>query len=328
MTLSETHKLPNSYCGKRVLVTGATGFVGSHLLATLKVSGAEVTVVTRKAFYSSHVHRVSVGNIVDKNFIQQVIHECTPNIIFHLAGARDRTLDRDAFDHSMEVNLTGTLNLLFASIDAPRLERIVILGTGEEYGRNPAPFLEIMRESPISAYSFSKQCATHLSQLMHASFGVPVVILRPAVVYGPSQQSDMFLPALIQTLLRGEAFPMTQGDQTRDYIYVVDLVDALLLAGTRLNVDGEVINIASGRAIKIKQLVDCVEALLGGVQLAKRGALNYRTGESMDYWLDITKARQLLDWFPRTSLMEGLQQTITHFKSIVETGPELDRKHA
>ena len=323
-----SENMASTYCGIRVLVTGVTGFVGQHLLNSLVLAGAEVSVVTRSMCSTPLVMREFVGNISDKEFMRQVIQECTPKFIFHLAGVRERMLDRATFDHSIEANLTGTLNLLFASIDAAQLEQIVVLGTGEEYGHNPAPFVETMRESPISAYSFSKQCATHLSQLMHASFGVPVVVLRPSVVYGPLQQSDMFLPALIQSLLRGESFPMTHGEQTRDYIYVTDLVEALLQAGMRSNLGGEIINIASGQPIKIRQLVDCVEAIMGGAQLAQRGALDYRIGESMDYSLDITKAHQLINWFPRTSLKDGLQHTINHFKSIVEATPELDRKHA
>lgn len=310
MTLSEINNVGASYRGKRVLVTGAAGFVGHHLLDALSVLAADVAIVTREEYCSSKAQRVFVGDMRDQSFVRQAIQDWAPNFIFHLAGVRDRVLTREAFGHAIEANLIGSLNLLFATLDIPSLERIVLLGTAEEYGGNDAPFVESMREAPISAYSFSKQCATHLSQLLHSSCGLPVVILRPSVAYGPAQRGDMFLSALIQTLLRGEEFPMTRGEQTRDYVYVLDLVDALLRAGYRSGVEGEIINIGSGEPVQIAQLVDRVEGLLGCAGLVRRGALKYRTGEPMAYWLDISKAKQLLGWTPRTSLDDGLKSTV------------------
>jgi nucleoside-diphosphate-sugar epimerase len=299
-----------TYCGKRVLVTGAAGFIGRHLLDALGSLEAEVAIVAREGCYSLKSQRTFVGDMRDQDFVRQTIQDWMPSFIFHLAGVRERVLTREAFSLAIEVNLIGALNLFFAALDVPSLKRIVILGTAEEYGGNETPFAESMREAPISAYSFSKQCATHLSQLMHCSFGLPVVILRPSVAYGPAQRDDMFLSALIQTLLRGEEFPMTPGEQTRDYVYVLDLVDALLRAGYSPDVEGEIINIGSGEPIQIAQLVDRVEGLLGCAGLVRRGALQYRTGEPMEYWLDISKAKQLLGWMPQTSLDDGLRSTV------------------
>ncbi|MFA5824714.1 MAG: NAD-dependent epimerase/dehydratase family protein [Gallionellaceae bacterium] len=310
MTSLEISYVGAVYHGKRVLITGATGFIGQHLLDAFGGLAAEVAVVARGEYASSKAQRVFVGDMRDQVFVRQTIRDFTPHYIFHLAGARDRVLTREAFGQAIEANLMGALNLFFAALDVPSLERIVILGTAEEYGGNKAPFVESMREAPISAYSFSKQCATHLTQLMHCSFGLPVVILRPSVAYGPAQRDDMFLSALIQTLLRGEEFSMTLGEQTRDYVYVSDLVDALLRAGYCPDVEGEVINIGSGKPIQIARLVDRVEGLLGCAGLVRRGALEYRTGEPMEYWLDISKAKQLLGWMPKTSLDDGLRSTV------------------
>ncbi len=303
-----------TYRGKRVLVTGATGFIGGHLLDALGASAADVAIVTRDESCASNVQRVFVGDMRDQNFVRQVIQNWSPNIVFHLAGVRDRILTREAFGHALDANLMGTLNLLFATLNIPSLERIVILGTAEEYGGNHAPFVESMRESPISAYSFSKQCATHLSQLMHCSFGLPVVILRPSIAYGPAQRNDMFLPALIQALLQGKEFPMTLGEQTRDYVYVADLVDALLRAGYRTGIEGEVVNIGSGEPTQIAQLVSRVEHILGSADMVRRGALAYRIGEPMAYWLDISKAKRLLEWTPQTSLDDGLRSTVEWYQ--------------
>lgn len=303
-----------AYRGKRVLVTGATGFLGGHLLNALGAFAADVAIVARDETCSSETKQLFVGDMRDQDFVRQAIQTWSPNIVFHLAGVRDRILTREAFVHALDTNLTGTLNLLFATLNAPSLERIVILGTAEEYGGNRAPFVESMRESPISAYSFSKQCTTHLSQLMHCSFGLPVVGIRPSIAYGPAQCNDMFLPALIQALLQGKEFPMTHGEQTRDYVYVADVVDALLRAGYRTGIEGEVINIGSGEPTQIAALVSRVEQILGCADRVQRGALAYRIGEPMAYWLDISKAKRLLDWTPRTVLDDGLRRTIAWYQ--------------
>jgi UDP-glucose 4-epimerase len=317
MMTSDVDAPSNAYRGKRVLVSGATGFVGQHLLRALAVVSAEVAVLTRGPGLLSNAQRTFVGNLSDRDFVRAAVHEWAPQVIFHLASARERNLTRDAFDTTIEANLLGTLNLLYATHGQAQLERVVVLGTGEEYGRNSAPFDESMREAPISAYSFSKQCATQLSQLMYSSFGLPVVVLRPSVAYGPGQNSDMFLPALIESLLRGEEFNMTLGEQTRDYVYVGDLVDALLRSGTCAKLDGEIINIGSGQATQIAQLVRRVEAQLGCHGLVRRGALPYRTGEPMEYLLDVSKARQLLLWVPQTSLDDGLRRTINWYQEML-----------
>jgi UDP-glucose 4-epimerase len=314
MTEASVQTARDGYRGKRVLVTGATGFVGGHLLRALSDAGAAVAVLTRGDAAMPVPARVFTGQLADRDFVRLALQVWQPQVVFHVAGARERSLSREAFDKTIEANLVGTLNLLYGAVGLAGLERIVVLGTGEEYGRSRAPFGETLREEPVSAYSFSKQCATQLSQLMHRSFGLPVTVLRPAVAYGPGQQSDMFLPALIQTLLLGEEFNMTAGEQTRDYVYIDDLVEALLLAGTGALIDGEIINVGGGQAVRIAELVERVEAQLDCKGLVRRGALPYRTGEAMEYELDVSKARALLGWAPRTSLDEGLRRTVAWYR--------------
>lgn len=314
MNLINNGKDDDAYRGRRILVTGATGFIGRHLLEALGASGADVAVIVRDAGCAASTARKYVGDVHDASFIKNVMQDWLPNVVFHAAGARARVLGRDAFTETLETNLFGSLNLLFAANEVPSLERVVVLGTAEEYGNNTAPFNEMMRESPISAYSFSKQCASHLAQLMYRSFGLPVVVLRPSVVYGPAQCSDMFVPALIQSLLRGQAFDMTPGEQTRDFVFVEDLVDALLRAGYCKGIDGEIINVGSGEPVVISRLVEHVENFVGCTGLVRRGALNYRIGEPMEYWLDISKAKNMLDWVPQTSLVNGLARTVGWYR--------------
>jgi nucleoside-diphosphate-sugar epimerase len=303
----------SAYSGKRVLLTGADGFIGKHLSAGLREQGARVGHVVRKSASPENSVESFIGDICDQDFLPGVIDSWQPQIIFHLAASKVRAQTPDAFRETLNVNLMGTLGLLMASSRSKSLTNIVLLGTGEEYGKNLTPFKEGSREAPVSAYSLSKLSATHLAQMMARS-GLPVCVLRPSVAYGPGQQDDMFIPALIRTLLRGEKFPMTKGAQTRDFLFIADLVQALLLAGVATNVAGEVINIGSGDEVCIAKLVDSIEELTGAHGHALRGLLDYRQGEAMHYQLDISKARHMLGWKPEIALEEGLARTVQWYR--------------
>lgn len=309
--------LREAYHGQKVFITGANGFIGKYLVDKLAQFDCEIAVIARKNTKLSDQVRVFSGSIENKDFVDQAICEFAPNIVFHLAAARDRILTQEAFNNTIQVNVIGTLNVLFACTKLQDLKRVVVLGTAEEYGTNKAPFTETMREMAVSAYSFSKQSATHLSQLMHSSFGLPTVVVRPSIAYGPGQKNDMFLPALIQSLVKGESFPMTLGEQTRDYIFIEDVIAALVKTGcaflndkTSHKINGEIINIGSGQPIRIADLVKQVETLLQVNGLVKLGAIQYRKAEQMNYWLDVSKAKKLLNWGTETSLEDGLTQTI------------------
>lgn len=300
------------YEKKRVLITGATGFIGTHLLRELKSAGAEIGIISRNS--TSSCDYVFIGSLDDKKFVSKALSKFKPEVIFHLAAERERALTYEAFSIAIKTNLNGTLNLLFAALSLKNLSRVVILGTAEEYGDNEAPFHEDMRESSVSAYSFSKQSSTHLAQLMYKSFQLPTVVIRPSLVYGPGQNSDMFLPALIESLINNKIFPMTLGEQTRDYIFVGDVVEALLKSGHSTGIEGEILNVGSGTPIQINLLVKQVENILNVKNLALVGAVPYRTKEQMNYWLDVSKAKKLLNWSSKTSIEDGLKQTIAWYR--------------
>src|SRR3546814_5394409 len=125
--------------------------------------------------------KIFIGDIRDQEFLSSVMRSWRPNILFHLAATKERSLTQSAFERSIDVNLVGTLRLLFQAAEIGTLENIIILGTGEEYGKNEQPFQEGMREQSVSAYSHSKQSVTQLDQLMARTMGLPVCVLPPTV---------------------------------------------------------------------------------------------------------------------------------------------------
>ncbi len=301
--------------GARVLLTGGSGFLGLHLARAVQGLGAQVTLLQRRASPAQgDLHQV-LGDLRDGDFVRRAVQETAPHVVFHLAASRARSHTQGAFAETIDSNVTGTLNVLTACQDLPALRRIVVLGTGEEYGAGAVPFVETQREAPVSAYSLSKLAATHLAQMMAHNAGLPAVILRPSVAYGPAQGDDMFLPALIRALIAGRRFAMTAGAQTRDFIYIDDLVSALLLAGQSALPVGEVINIGAGQATQLGDMVAMIEAMIPAQGLVDRGAVPYRKGEAMAYHLSIEKAARLLHWVPRTPLAEGLARTIAWYRA-------------
>lgn len=314
MKMEDSGYLASVYRNRRVLITGASGFIGQHLASRLTEISADYAVIVRDSSTAIRFGgRTFNGDVRDRRFLGNVFSVWRPQVVFHLAGSRNRGLSAQAFEEAIDVNLIGTLRLLFGALECGVVENIVLMGTGEEYGRGTVPFQESAREEPVSAYSHSKHSATGLAQLMARSMGMPVRILRPSVAYGPGQHSDIFLPALINSLLSIQPFSMSNGLQTRDYIYIDDVVDALLLAGICPGSQGEIINIGSGEAVQINELVGKVESILGTTGLVRRGALPYRTGEIMDYSFDVSKAESVLGWSAKTSLTEGLIETVNWY---------------
>ena len=308
---------PFDYNGKSVLITGAKGFIGTHLTTSLLKQGACVAVLDQKKT-NSHERDYDevVGDLRDSLFVERCIQEIKPEVIFHLAAYKERGMLIESFADAVSINVAGSLNLFTMAQRHGSLKSLVVMGTTDEYGSNKAPFSEGMRETPISAYSYSKLCVTHLCQVMHTLYKLPCVVLRPTVVYGPGQALDMFLPALIQTLIDGEMFPMTEGAQTRDFLYITDLINAMLVAGLSKKVGGQIINIGSGSSLSIAKMAYMIESLLGRNGLVQCGAVPYRSEEIMDYRVNLDKASCLLGWKAKVDYTVGLKQTISYYREI------------
>jgi len=298
----------------QILVTGGSGFIGHHLINALSDDPeTRISVISRKDIHLPSGISLYKGDLRDPIFVNECIMKCKPSTIFHLAANKERSPLFSAFSRGLEDNLISSLNVFEAASKLEGLNSIVVLGTAEEYGNNNCPFVEDMREFPVSAYSFSKVCVTKLCEVVHFLYRMPVVIMRPSLAYGPGQSTDMFLPALIKSLIGNKAFPMTAGEQTRDFIYVSDLVDAIIKAAQSEKLIGSVTNVGSGSSVKLKDVALKVEQMLGRSGVVQLGALKYRQGEIMEYVVDNSKIKELLGWFPKVSLEEGLMHTINSF---------------
>ena len=314
-----------------VLLTGASGFLGSHLVRRLLAEEREVhalarpeSAFTRLADVSSRVTRWC-GDITDAVAVARACRESRAEVVFHCAGdtsARKFAGDWSAVDRAMRVNLHGTLAMLQgASQHGSRVATLVRIGGLEEYGTAPTPWSEAMREEPSSPYSASQVAATYACQALQPQLPFAVVTLRPALIYGPGQSTDFLIPALITALLRGERFAMTDGRQHRDLLYVDDFVEAALRAGANDNLRGAVINISSGWEWQVVKVVHQIAALLDAEVLLDIGARPPRAGELQHLVARNELAAELLDWRPTVGLDEGLRRTVAWYRAPLQDHP-------
>jgi len=299
---------------KKVLVTGANGFIGRSLVPALIARNARVATMDVAPLEGGDGREITAyhGDMEDRAFVEDCIGRCRPDVVFHLAAFKERSSAMADFYKAAGVNILGSLNLFSALNVEGNVSSVVVLGTAEEYGRNDSPFREGMRERPVTAYSYSKLCLTNLCEILYSLHGLPVVVLRPTLAYGPGQDTGMFLPSLIESLIQDRPFIMTAGEQTRDYVYITDLVDAMIKA-SQIPAPGEIINIGSGTPVRLLDLVGMVERFLDKKGLVKVGGRDYRPDEIMDYYVDTSKAKRLLRWEPKVSLDEGVELTIRSF---------------
>lgn len=303
-----------SYKNKRILVTGATGFIGNHLVKFLLAHGADVHALVRSENSKIRFVTQHVCDLKNDEQVKKSVAISRPQIVFHLAAYKQRDSKMTSIKEAIDTNVIGSLNLFEALSNMDHhLEKVVVVGTAEEYGNNKTPYIEGLREAPITAYSYSKLCVTNLCEMLYKSYNFPVVLVRPSVAYGPGQESDMFLPALIQSVIMNKPFKMTTGEQKRDFIYIEDLVRALIAVGNSSDCIGEMINIGSGIGYKIRDIALKVERLLHKQGIIQLGALEYRNNEIMDYAVDINKSHMLLNWQPEYSIEEGLKKTIEYY---------------
>jgi len=302
-----------------VLITGASGFIGSHLTRRLVSEGARVTALvfpdcprTRLSDIEGKI-RIFPVDIRDGAALMKVTEEIKPRKIFHLAGITSVDRSPSKLDLSFAVNLGGTLNMLRA-LDRLEYDALVCTCTAEAYGKNRPPFREEMALDPLSPYSLSKAAATLACKTWANTYQARVTVLRLFLVYGPDQEEDRFLPQLIKSGLTRQPLRMTPGEQTREYTYIDDVIESFLLAAEKGRRRGEVINIGTGRDISLRELVAMVESNLGRPVSRKGEPLPYRKNEIWRIIGDHSRAAEELKWQAVTDLESGLAKTIDWYR--------------
>jgi nucleoside-diphosphate-sugar epimerase len=305
--------------GKRVLVTGATGFVGQHILAQGLALGVELHALSRAEQHSDDV-RWWQGDLLDADAIKRTLSQVRPDGIVHLAAsgvAYGATCNREV----TRVNLEGFAVLLDAVRDTGICPHVASAGSGFEYAPQNRPLREDDPIAPSSVYGVSKAAATQLARLYATSF--PITVLRLFSLYGPGEQEPRVAPYVIAQTRRGLPVELTPGEQVRDYTYVKDAAEGFwhALASTPTAPAYRVWNLASGVSVTLRSFLEILGQLLHERGLnpdLRFGARPYRPDELMTYAADIGELRTRLAWAPSTSLAAGLSEMVEqHWAHVV-----------
>ncbi len=307
--------------GERALVTGAAGFIGSHLVERLVREGCTVRAFVHYNALNNWAHlqalprdvrdnvEVVPGDLADAFMVDRAVQGSS--VVFHLGALIGIPYSYLAPAAYVSTNVVGTLNVLEAC-RRHDVRRLLHTSTSEVYGT--AQYVPIDERHPVvgqSPYSATKIAADQLAESFWRSFATPIVIVRPFNTYGPRQSARAVIPTIITQALSGGDLKLGSTDTVRDLTYVDDTVAGFLAASRATHVEGETINLGTGEAVTIAALVSRVETILGRPLQLVRDAARVRPAASEVGRLvsDNTKARQLLSWTPSITLDEGLKRT-------------------
>ena len=308
--------------GKKALVTGAGGFIGSHLTERLVELGAKVRAFTR---YNSRNDvgfiklipieikkeiDVQFGDIRELETIHKIMKDI--DIVFNLAASVGIPYSYVNPQEVVDINIIGTLNVLTAAKEAS-VERFIQTSTSEVYGTaRYVPIDEEHPKQPQSPYSASKIAADAIALSFYSSFDLPVALIRPFNTYGPRQSDRAVIPSIISQAMTSDKIIIGNTTPTRDFTYVADTVNGFIKMAESENAIGKEINIGSGREISIADLIKKIVFLVGRDTKIEYDSERVRPPKSEVERLcaNNSKAREILGWEPMVSLTDGLKKTI------------------
>jgi NAD dependent epimerase/dehydratase len=306
--------------GKRVLVTGAGGFIGSHLAECLVELGATVRAFTHYNALGSYgwldtsplasQMEIVAGDITDRDSVDAAVKDSA--VVFHLAALIAIPYSYRVPTAYARTNVEGSINALTAAREHG-VECFLQTSTSETYGT--ARRVPIDEEHPLhgqSPYAASKIGADKMAEAFHASFNVPVVVVRPFNTFGPRQSARAVIPTIITQCLTGSVVKLGNLHTTRDLNFVANTVDGFVAAAETPAAVGQIFNFGSGREISIGDLAQLIAGRIGkNIQIEPQSERLRPRGSEVERLLaDSRRAREILGWTPRVSLEEGLDRTI------------------
>lgn len=297
---------------KRILITGSTGFLGRHLANHLIAKGKDQIILT-----AAHedkklgVHKLDLTEISD---LSKFIVKVRPDVIIHTAALVNLSRDFNTGIRCFEINAIGTYNLLEALRNYPP-KLFVFTSTEEVYGQGKIPYDENQVPDPPSPYAVSKIAAEQLCRLSAYELNFKLIIFRIGTMYGPFQK-NRFIPNIIVNALNNKNIALNSGSKKRDYIYIKDAVEAITkVLSHKLTDKIKVINIGGGITYSLKDIVDRIIKKTESHSKIILGKLPDRIQEADEWLLDLRLAKKILNWQPKTSLDQGLMDTINFYRN-------------
>jgi UDP-glucose 4-epimerase len=293
--------------GRKVLVTGASGFLGSHLTRRLLEQRVEVHAVSRRQRTTDSTSpRWWQADTADVAVARDLIGTVRPDLIYHFAGLSTAVPDLELVLPTLNSLLVSTVNILTAATETSRCRVVLAASLTEPQAGDAHPM-------PGSPYAAAKWASGGYARMFHQLYQLPVVMVRPFMTYGPGQDHRKIIPYLVLSLLRGEAPKLSSGYQQFDWIYIDDVVRGLLAAGDAPSVEGCTIDLGSGTLASVRTVAQKLTELMQPRSKPIFGALPDRPLERTRV-ADIAYAYAKLDWQPEISLDTGLTRTVAWYR--------------
>jgi nucleoside-diphosphate-sugar epimerase len=299
--------MPALGSGEKVLVTGGRGFLGSHLCRRLLNCGSEVHATSRHPQSKQHTQvKWWQADLEDISLVRDLLRKIKPDVIYHLAGSVGASPSLDLVLPTFHSLLLSTVNLLTAVAEAG-CRRLILTGSLTE------PHIAKSEPVPGSPYAASKWAANAYARMFHDLFATPCVIVRPFMTYGPGQDPRKIIPAVILSFLKGEAPRLSSGRWEADWVYVDDVIEGLLKVAVAPQIDGDTIDLGSGKLVSVHAIVEQLTAIVGDGLKPLFGALPDRPFEQVRV-ADIVGTYEKLGWKASISLEAGLKQTAEWYR--------------
>ena len=298
-------------------MTGATGFIGSHLCRALCRNRAEVHAVSRR-WHAGDDLQWWQANLTDIGTVRKLLTDIRPKIIFHLSGHVTAAPNLEFALSTFESHVVSTIYLLATATEIG-CERIVLTASLTE------PQGDYAKPVPSSPYAAAKWASSGYARMFHALYQTPVTIVRPFMTYGPMQNPKKIIPYVTLSLLRNEVPQLASGGWEADWVYIDDVIEGLLAAVAASSVAGCTIDLGSGTMVPVREVVSHLIQLTGGRITPSFGALPDRPAEEIRT-ADLVYARKTIGWQPAVTLEDGLARTVAWYREQLLTSKSSDNQ--
>ncbi len=312
------------FTNKKILITGAAGFIGSKLTEKLVKMGVSPSVLVRdRANISSLTkikEKISIYEIDITKYenLNNIIKQINPEIVFHLAayGVYNYTnISYENINTMINSNVQGTINLLYA-LKSSQCKIIINTGSCFEYGTSNYPFKENDNLSPCNIYGYTKVSSTFIAHQLAKNFDIKINTLRPFNAYGPESSNTRFITTAVNACLNNHDIQIPDAEIIRDFVYIEDIIEAYLMALQNKDFRNDlIINISSNKGTNLEEIINMIKNLIPSKSRVQKGAFPIRTGEVLSLIGSNKLAKEYLKWHPRYSLKQGLKLHILSLKN-------------
>ena len=296
---------------KKILITGATGFIGYHLAKyCLKLNWSVTSISTKKPIKTRKLKNVEylICDLYDKNKLNKKL-SLDFDYVVNLAGYVDHSKKKK----TLYSHYNGCKNISEIFLKK-KIKKFVQIGSSIEYGRNLSPQKENLDNRKIfSIYGKAKLMSTNYLLSLYKKHNFPVSVLRLYLVYGPYQDRNRVIPIVIDNALKSKEFDCSLGTQFRDFVYVDDVVNGIIKSLKNKKTNGQIINLGAGKPIMIKDIILKICKIIGSGK-PQFGKIKFRKDEIKNLYPSITKAKKILNWMPKVKINLGLKKTINYYK--------------